>query len=197
MSIKYLVYSIFLGIALISCKGDSSSNATSEAEQVVLEETSTPTTEKKKIEDEQEVPPAIQPTEEGSEKSEVKNEAQQKPESVAPIKEKDLGEITFAKDEYDFGRLAIGKVVNQRYEFTNTGKGPLNIKSVGASCGCTVPSYPFTTIEPGKGGFIDVQFNSIGKMGLQRQIITVNTDGIPSRIQLILKGIVVPKSDAD
>jgi hypothetical protein len=52
-------------------------------------------------------------------------------------------------------------------------------------------------IKPGEEGYIGVEFNSIYKMGLQRQTVLVKTDGKPAEILLRLNGIVVPKGDAD
>ena len=108
-----------------------------------------------------------------------------------------FGEIAFEEVRHDFGRLPQGGKINKKFKFVNKGNAPLNIKRVTASCGCTVPSYPFVAIEPGAEGFIDVEFNSVGKMGVQRQKVTVVTDGKPSRAVLSLNGFVIPKSEGD
>ena len=53
---------------------------------------------------------------------------------------------------HDFGTIAEGPEVTYYFEFTNTGKEPLIIQNVSASCGCTTPDWPKQPILPGKQG---------------------------------------------
>ena len=63
--------------------------------------------------------------------------------------------MQFKKNVHDFGTIKeeIGAVSTQ-FEFTNTGKSPLIIQRVSASCGCTTPSYTKEPILPGESGKI-------------------------------------------
>ena len=49
-------------------------------------------------------------------------------------------ELDFERTEHNFGTIKeeLGAVTTQ-FEFTNTGKSPLIIQRVSASCGCTTP----------------------------------------------------------
>lgn len=102
--------------------------------------------------------------------------------------------ITFKDTLFDTGRIAQGEVVETQFEFTNTGDAPLIISSVSGSCGCTIPrSYPTQKIFPGEGGTIEVIFDSDNKWGRQTVVISVVTNTVPSRSELLIKtDIAVP-----
>jgi len=50
--------------------------------------------------------------------------------------------IEFADNEFDYGTIQEGDVVEHVYKFTNTGTEPLIISNAKGSCGCTVPQWP-------------------------------------------------------
>ena len=77
------------------------------------------------------------------------------------------------------------------FKFTNTGNAPLEITNAEVSCGCTYPSYPFLPIEPGKTGEITVTFNSKGKFGKQKPIVTIYTNTPEKQYKLMLEGEVI------
>ncbi len=104
--------------------------------------------------------------------------------------------ITFDEDHYDFGTIKQGDVITHEFKFKNTGKGPLLIRKVTTSCGCTTTFYTRDTIKPGQSGVLRVKFNSTGKMGKQQKIITVVTnspDPASNRVFLRVTGNVVPR----
>ncbi|MCJ8166845.1 DUF1573 domain-containing protein [Pontibacter sp. E15-1] len=109
--------------------------------------------------------------------------------------------ITFQEQEYDFGTIKQGDVVNHTFKFTNTGKSPLIIESATASCGCTVPQPPTEPIAPGESSQIEVKFNSAGKMGQQYPTVTVRANTQPNIVKVSLKGNVetssIPAAGAD
>ncbi len=102
--------------------------------------------------------------------------------------------ITFQEQEYDFGTIKQGEVVNHTFKFTNTGKSPLIIESATASCGCTVPQPPTEPIAPGESSQIEVTFNSTGKMGQQYPTITVRANTQPNIVKVSMKGNVEASS---
>jgi len=81
--------------------------------------------------------------------------------------------VVFAKDEHDFGVVREGEKVFWNFRFTNEGNAPLVINRVKADCGCTVPEFPRTPIEPGEEGRIKVTFDSKGRLGRQVKRVTV------------------------
>lgn len=100
----------------------------------------------------------------------------------------DAAIITVDNDIYDFGVVKEGEKVTHVYNFTNTGKAPLILSNVSASCGCTTPEYSKHPINPGEKGSVTVVFDSQNQVGMQQKIITVLSNANPSRTILQLKG---------
>ena len=97
-------------------------------------------------------------------------------EYFEPLSEKDLKsapKITFAKKAHDFGTIKQGEVAKAEFEFTNTGKGKLEIRATKANCGCTVSKSDESTLKSGESSQVIVTFNSAGRRGRQEKTITV------------------------
>lgn len=103
-------------------------------------------------------------------------------------------QVTFKKTVHDFGAIKeeIGAVTT-RFEFTNTGKSPLIIQRVSASCGCTTPGYTREPILPGKTGEITAKYSTTGRPGNFNKTITVYTNVPDTVYVLTIKGNVTPK----
>ena len=68
-------------------------------------------------------------------------------------------------------------------------KTPLVINQAIASCGCTVPEYTKTPIQPGEKGEIKVTYNGTGKFpGHFKKSITVRTNGAVEMTRLYIEG---------
>ena len=100
----------------------------------------------------------------------------------------------FEMEEYNFGSVKSGEVVNYEFEFTNTGNEPLVITNASGSCGCTVPTYPKEPVLKNQKAKIKVTFNSAGKVGLQDKTVTITSNAAQSPMVLHIKGNV--ESDA-
>lgn len=103
--------------------------------------------------------------------------------------------ISFDKQEYDFGTVNEGDIVETVFKVTNAGKTDLIITNAQASCGCTVPSWPKTPIKPGDSGDIQVSFNTSGKPNRQNKTVTLTTNTESGREVLTIKGSVIPKTN--
>ncbi|MES2733745.1 MAG: DUF1573 domain-containing protein [Bacteroidota bacterium] len=104
------------------------------------------------------------------------------------------GELKFKSDLHDFGNVEEGVQASYKFEFTNTGKEPVIISNVQASCGCTTPSWTKEPVLPGKTGEIMASFNSTGRPGTFNKTVTVTSNAAnPSQV-LTLKGNVNPKA---
>ena len=113
---------------------------------------------------------------------------------VMTAADKTKGKIHFAETIYDFGNIKEdGGPVTHEFQFTNEGKEPLLIKSARAECGCTKPVYPTNEIAPGAGDVIKVTYNPIGRPGGFTKVVTVRTTGNPGKVNLKIRGIVLPK----
>jgi hypothetical protein len=105
-----------------------------------------------------------------------------------------VAKIKFLETDISFGRIKEGEIVEKSFQFSNSGDVPLYILDVYGTCGCTVPEWPRAMIEPGRGGFIKVKFNSEGKTNEQRKRITVVANTFPVETLLYLDGIVLSKN---
>lgn len=99
------------------------------------------------------------------------------------------GIATFKDTVWDFGKIQDGEIVYHDYTFKNTGKAPISIVNVQASCGCTTPEWTREVIPPGGEGIIKTTFNSGGKGGPEgprvEKIVTVYFDNCQNDIQLL------------
>lgn len=84
-------------------------------------------------------------------------------------------EIIFEKEEHNFGLLQKGADCNTEFKFTNTGKEPLLLSNVKASCGCTTPSWPKEPIPPGGSNVIKVKYDS-NRVGKFTKTVTVSSN---------------------
>ncbi|MCH2224870.1 MAG: DUF1573 domain-containing protein [Crocinitomicaceae bacterium] len=95
--------------------------------------------------------------------------------------------MTFDKLKHDFGDVESGSENTTRFKVTNTGKRPLIIEDVSASCGCTLPEKPEKPIAPGESDDIVVTFKP--KPGQKNEIkktvtVTANTDPAVSQVEI-------------
>lgn len=114
--------------------------------------------------------------------------------SGSPSDPNAVPEFTFEKDTHDFGVIQQGEKVTYAFKFKNTGKAPLVISSASATCGCTVPEYTKTPIQPGEEGFITVTFDSSGKSGMTSKSVTIIANTIPNtKVLTVSADIQAPK----
>ncbi|HNP94510.1 MAG TPA: DUF1573 domain-containing protein [Cyclobacteriaceae bacterium] len=91
---------------------------------------------------------------------------------------------------HDFGKIKQGVPVTHEFKFTNTGKTPLVITNVQASCGCTTPDWSKEPIPPGGQGFIKATYNAAA-IGAFNKSVTVMANVDQGFKQLSIKGEVV------
>ncbi len=61
---------------------------------------------------------------------------------------------------YSFGTIPQGRPVVHTFQIVNTGKQPLLLENVQASCGCTTPEWSREAIAPGATADIKVGYNA-------------------------------------
>lgn len=103
-------------------------------------------------------------------------------------------EVTFKKNVHDYGSIKEEvEVAVSEFEFTNTGKSPVVIQRVIASCGCTSPSYTREPVLPGKSGEIKVAYSTSFRPGTFQKNIRIYTNVPDTVYTLTIKGNVIPK----
>jgi hypothetical protein len=103
--------------------------------------------------------------------------------------------ITFKQSSIDFGDIVQGQKVEHTFVLTNSGKQPLIISNVAATCGCTVPSWPKEPVAPGKSAEIKVSFNSAGKVGKQNSVVRIYSNATEPIEKVSLISNVLTKSN--
>jgi hypothetical protein len=96
-------------------------------------------------------------------------------------------EIYFEKTVYNFGSILKGKDGSTEFIFKNTGKGPLILSNVEASCDCTTPQWPKEPVMPGKTATIKVVYDT-KKLGVFNKTITVSSNAISNKVELTIQG---------
>ena len=99
-------------------------------------------------------------------------------------------QIKFDKTTHNFGSFSESNPkVTCTFTYTNVGEQPLVFNQAIASCGCTVPEYTKTPVQPGEKGEIKVTYNGAGKFpGHFKKSITVRTNGAVEMTRLYIEG---------
>ncbi|MBS1622127.1 MAG: DUF1573 domain-containing protein [Bacteroidetes bacterium] len=96
--------------------------------------------------------------------------------------------LQLKETEHDFSKIPQGKPVYYEFEVSNTGKVPLKLDNVQASCGCTTPEWSPEPIAPGTSAKIKVGYNAAAEGSFEKFItITYNTNQTE---QIKIKGMV-------
>jgi hypothetical protein len=85
---------------------------------------------------------------------------------------------------HDFGKIQQGRPVTHLFEVTNTGKEPMRIENVQASCGCTTPEWSSEAINPGGSTTIKVGYNAASEGPFQKSV-TIQYNGNQTKTILI------------
>ncbi len=93
---------------------------------------------------------------------------------------------------YDAGKVAVGEVINAKFEGENTGEGALILSEVRGTCGCTVADWTKDPIPPGEKGVIKAQVNTSGfSLGPIKKTITVSSNTTPSSTTIMVKANII------
>ena len=104
--------------------------------------------------------------------------------------------MTFDKTSHDYGKVPADSDNKTIFRVTNTGKKPLVIEKVSASCGCTTPSKPEKPIPPGKSDEITVVFHpKETQLGQQNKTVTVIANTNPKMEVLNISAMVEKKKN--
>lgn len=113
----------------------------------------------------------------------------QQPAPTAPANP-NAPEIQFDEESHEFGNIKEGTMATYEFKFKNTGKEPLILTNVQASCGCTTPTWTREPIAPGKTGVVTAIYNSNGRPGSFSKSITVTSNAKTSTKILSIRGFV-------
>lgn len=89
---------------------------------------------------------------------------------------------------FDFGKIPQGKPAYHIFEIVNTGKTPLKLDDVHASCGCTTPEWSRDPIAPGATAQVKVGYNAAAEGPFEKNITITYNSNVSK--PLIIKGTV-------
>jgi Protein of unknown function (DUF1573) len=125
---------------------------------------------------------------------EVKTEVQPetKPITKPAVKPASKSAIRRAHIEFDVMTINLGTIkedaiVERYFEFTNTGNSDLEILECRGSCGCIQPKAESTIVAAGERGRIYVKYIARNKVGPQKPVVTLTTNGTPTVIRLFIE----------
>lgn len=105
---------------------------------------------------------------------------------------KDIPEIYFENTTHNYGTMEVNGDGTCVFTFKNTGKEPLLLTNVKASCGCTTPKWSKEPIKKGKTGTITVKYNT-RIIGSFTKSIRVYSNAKTNLVNLKITGSVVKK----
>ncbi len=120
----------------------------------------------------------------------------QAPAAPAPANP-NAADFKFEREVHDFGNIKEGVQAEYTFKFTNTGKEPLVITNVQASCGCTTPKWTKEPVKPGETGQVTAIYNSKGRPGNFNKAITITSNAKTAQKVLFIKGNVEAASAAE
>lgn len=84
--------------------------------------------------------------------------------------------IVFEKQNYDFGKIYIGDIMEHGFKFKNDGDGELIIHNVKTSCGCTAALVSKSNLLKDEEGEVKIKFNPGRFVGKVTKAVTVNSN---------------------
>lgn len=103
--------------------------------------------------------------------------------------------VFFLHTVHDFGPIhESAGPVTCTFPLVNVGDEDLAIVSARAACGCTQPRYPRQSVAPGDTALIEVSFDPQGRPGRFSKQVYVETNALPSKARLDIKGVVIGDS---
>jgi len=105
--------------------------------------------------------------------------------------------LLIQQSEYDFGDIKQGEKVSHVFVLKNSGGDLLTITNVRPSCGCTAALPEKNKLGPGESTNLKVTFNSSGRFGRQKKLVTITSNDSENPKQIITIKAVVIKSYAE
>jgi hypothetical protein len=104
---------------------------------------------------------------------------------------KHITTIKFDKIVHDFGSINQQGTQYTFFNITNTGKHPLVIEKIDASCGCTKVTISKKRILPGKSARINVHFHPMNNEKSFQKVIAIVANTQPRISLLTIQGKII------
>ena len=91
-------------------------------------------------------------------------------QTATPVAVPVVETLVLKETKFDFGKIQQNRPVTHLFEITNSGKEPLKLDNVQASCGCTTPEWSRDPIQPGATATIKVGYNAASEGPFSKNI---------------------------
>lgn len=105
--------------------------------------------------------------------------------ALALLTGRGLAELKWDRPQQNFQRTPEDGEIEVRFAFRNAGAGPVTIKTLRPSCGCTTAHLEKKTFAPGETGEVVAHFVFGDRRGPHRKTIEVRTDEVPTEPLLL------------
>ena len=113
--------------------------------------------------------------------------------SVATQSNVKFPKLKLEKNEYDFGNVEEGKLVETKIGFKNEGKALLEISEVKTSCGCTAALLSSKKLNAGESGNIRIELDTANREGKLTRTVTIYSNDPNSPNQVITLNVNIEK----
>ena len=104
--------------------------------------------------------------------------------NTPPVAKKEEA-LKITESEHNFGMIPQGKPVYYNFEIVNTGKEPLKLDNVTASCGCTTPEWSREEIAAGASSVIKVGYNAAAEGAFEKPITIAYGGSFSKQIRIM------------
>lgn len=108
--------------------------------------------------------------------------------SCTHVVEKNVPQIKFQSDNYDFGDVKHEGEVSCTFVYENTGMAPLVIDHVSSSCGCTTTDWSDSPLLPGERQSLKVHFDAAEPGPFRKTIVVYSNSNTMGSTILHIKG---------
>ncbi len=116
------------------------------------------------------------------------------PKSTAQDPKEDV--LLLKETSHQFGKIPQGRPVTHVFNVANTGKEPLLLENVQASCGCTTPEWSRAPIAPGAISPIKVGYNAYAEGNFNKTVTIFYNNGHSKALTIIGEVYTLPATSA-
>jgi hypothetical protein len=104
--------------------------------------------------------------------------------------------LLIKETSHQFGKIPQGRPVTYVFDVVNTGKEPLLLENVQASCGCTTPEWGRAPIAPGATAPIKVGYNAYAEGHFNKTVTIFYNNGHTKTLTIIGEVYKLPVTSA-
>lgn len=101
--------------------------------------------------------------------------------------------LVLSSNQFNFGEVDEGKVVEAKIEFKNEGKGVLEINDVKTTCGCTAVLLSSKKLQPGETGTIGINLDTSNRIGQFVRTVAIYSNDPEQPIHVITLSAIIKK----